>query len=352
MTTRSVGTSYAPPSDRTRLSPSADEEQEGTAIITVAPTVVLVDRHPVSPAATAPAIEPALVVTRAPFSLLPDEIIIDHIFGFVGTGHYRYVAGTNRQFCNLYDAFLQRKDQEKNEADEKKTTVSPSFHCLSYFSCIVESISRTEMWLEETHSSALRKDHRTHVSSSARTPLNFIAQLAACSGSLPVLQWAHHTQDCDLDSDICASAAANGHLEVLQWARQNHCLWNANVCINAASNGHLEVLQWARRNDCDWNALVCIYAASNGHLQVLQWARQNGCAWDAHVCNYAALNGHLEVLQWARQNGCDWVAEDVCINAASNEHVEVLNWDTGRVFEYATESEHLMEVVQAMLAGP
>jgi hypothetical protein len=153
MTTRSVGTSYAPPSDRTRLSPSADEEQEGTAIITVAPTVVLVDRHPVSPAATAPAIEPALVVTRAPFSLLPDEIIIDHIFGFVGTGHYRYVAGTNRQFCNLYDAFLQRKDQEKNEADEKKTTVSPSFHCLSYFSCIVESISRTEMWLEETHSS-------------------------------------------------------------------------------------------------------------------------------------------------------------------------------------------------------
>jgi hypothetical protein len=195
-----------------------------------------------------------------------DEIITDQIFG---------LAGTNCQFRDLYNIFLQRKDQEKIEDEKKKTTQrqqrtvpSSSFRCLSYYSSIVESLSRTKMWLKETHNgklnSELRKDHReNHAYESQATPLNFIAKVAACSGSLQVLEWSRQN-GCDWNARVCSAAARNGHFGVLKWARQNDCDWNAEVCDFAAKGGHLEVLQWARQNDCDWNARVCTRAAEGG----------------------------------------------------------------------------------------
>jgi hypothetical protein len=103
------------PSKRIRLLSSSvdDEEKEGREDEHTT-AVVLVDRLPAANG-TATSIEytittPAVMRLTAPLSLLLDDIITDQIFRFVGTGHYHYVAGTNRQFRNLYDAFLQHKD--------------------------------------------------------------------------------------------------------------------------------------------------------------------------------------------------------------------------------------------------
>jgi len=190
--------------------------------------------------------------------------LIGMVFGFLGRGHFLFVAGTSRQFYRVYERMC------KNENDTTKTSMRNA----------VESISR--------------------------------------------LQWSR-ANECPWDIWTCAYAAKNGHLEVLQWARANECPWDWRTCAGAAKNGHLEVLQWARANECSWDIWTCAGAAWNGHLEVLQWARANECPWDWRTCAHAALNGHLEVLQWARANGCPW-NEYTCAWANENGHLEVWEW--------------------------
>lgn len=45
-------------------------------------------------------------IATGPFSLILDDILVDHVFQFVGGGHYRYLAGTNSKFRRLYNRFL------------------------------------------------------------------------------------------------------------------------------------------------------------------------------------------------------------------------------------------------------
>lgn len=174
---------------------------------------------------------------------LSDDIIAE-VFKFLGSGHFLFVAGTSRQFYQVYETIWE------NENDTGTTMRSA-----------VESISR--------------------------------------------LQWAR-ANGYPWDEWTCAVAARNGHLEVLQWARANGCPWDANICSLAAGNGHLEVVQWARTNECPWTPYTCTFAALNGHLEVLQWARANGCPWDHNTLGLAHMNGHNEVYNWAINNGCPW----------------------------------------------
>lgn len=263
-----------------------------------------------------------LAATTTPVSSLLDEIITDHIFGFVGVGHYRFVAGTNRKFRDLYTAFL------------KHTNAGPSVECSSTYRSIVESVSRTELLLKETPGDdvvcllkAAYKYNKCPVG--MRLPrkrvLDFIAVNAACSGSLKVLHWAC-CHGYFLDVTCCYAAAAGGHLELLQWARRNGCEWNSSTCSAAARGGHLKVLKWARQKGCDWDSHTCSEAASGGHLEVLQWARRNGCEWNSFTCSGAAKFGHLECLQWAYENGCEW-NKSTCGRAIIKfGHLHVLQW--------------------------
>lgn len=285
----------------------------------------------------------------SPLLLLPEEILVDHIFAFVGKGRYRYVAGTSRAFRRLYkQAVLQQQQQQEGSKQLCAT--------LTFEKSIVESVSCAELCRKEASEKSIILNAICRGRwKLQRTPvITIIGIMAASCGNIDILAWAQK-QGCALihstckeaaanghlavlkwmrlqegfkswDSGICNDAARNGHLEVLQWLRQEGCDWDANVCSFAALNGHLKVLQWSHQNGCEWDSWTCARAAQNGHLEVLQWARQNGCNWDERTCDLAALNGHLEVLQWARQNGCNWDSSWTCARAAQNGHLEVLQW--------------------------
>jgi hypothetical protein len=89
----SSDTSCTRPSKSFRLSSSVNdhEDKEGTGgISTAVPTVVVLDLEGSAARAAKPSATTGslLTVVATPFALLLDEIITDHIFGFVaGTGH-------------------------------------------------------------------------------------------------------------------------------------------------------------------------------------------------------------------------------------------------------------------------
>ena len=90
------------------------------------------------------------------------EVIGEHVFGFLGVGHYRYVAGTSRQWRDLYTHFLQQEYEKKktreaaNTHNNNDSLINPSTGgslcaCITTAASIVESVSRAKMWLEEEY---------------------------------------------------------------------------------------------------------------------------------------------------------------------------------------------------------
>mmetsp|Transcript_25805 Transcript_25805/g.42982 ORF Transcript_25805/g.42982 Transcript_25805/m.42982 type:complete len:135 (+) Transcript_25805:121-525(+) len=85
------------PIDRTNQGTNHSSGNNSAAAST---TVVVLSAH--TAAATADAGMVASSTSRSPFSLLLNEIVVEHIFKkFLGPGHYRYVAGTSPLFRDL-----------------------------------------------------------------------------------------------------------------------------------------------------------------------------------------------------------------------------------------------------------
>jgi hypothetical protein len=49
----------------------------------------------------------------SPFLIMLDDIMVEHVFEFVGADHYRYLAGINAKFPLIYNRFLQRKSHQR-----------------------------------------------------------------------------------------------------------------------------------------------------------------------------------------------------------------------------------------------
>ena len=312
------------------------------------------------------------VKQKDPFDLLTDDAALFPIFEFIGSYHFRFIAGVSRRWRYLYTQF-QREEYRKrvqNKQDFEKL-ISTS---ITSTASIAESVSRAKVFLDDarTYTSPLfdtiemQKNgfqQMKHIYT-PRSSVIFLSdnvavrygqleilQLAIANGytcdvttcygaaekgQLEVLQWLR-TKGCPWDECVCSFAAANGHLDVLKWARENSCPWDENTWTYAVANGHLNVLRWAIENDCPWDVDTCAEAARNGQLGVLQWVRESGCPWDERTCTFAAKNGHLGVLQWARENGCPW-DELTCTCAAEDGHLDVLQWarDNGCPWDEST----------------
>ena len=186
------------------------------------------------------------------FNLLPEEVITDHIFKLLGSGHFIYVALTNKSMHRLYSGFLQSESASKCE-----TTGSNTFN----------SRSRIHFYIQARR-----------IPQQDRRLCTYIVK----HGNLEDLKHFHKEQGFLLirashDHPICGMAACRGDLNMLKWLRANGCLWDRFTCTSAASNGHFEILKWARANGCPWDSWTCAEAAENGHFEILKWARANGC---------------------------------------------------------------------------
>ena len=280
-------------------------------------------------------------------SMIGKEVLIGHIFPFVGLGKYRNVSTTCRVFQECYQAF---GEQEK-KADIRYT--SPSL--------IVSNRSCVDMYLSDLNGQVPSTVDRLKLMTLSGRDLSLepanwvdILLLAAIHGNTDVMDYAAsniptdfrvwretvvceaaafggHVQSLEKarqlgfpwHARVCAAAAAGGHLAVLQYARSHGCRWDWRTCAKAAEHGHVDILQYAHPRGCPWRTESSSLAASNGHLEVLKWAHAKGFSLDRRVCKSAANKGHLEVLKWARSKGCPWDAR-TCERAARNGHLDVL----------------------------
>ena len=286
---------------------------------------------------------------------------------FVGSGYYRYVAGTCRAF----------RDASNNRRGEEQTTT---------WSVAASSISCAKVCLEDKKYETLRRKKRTVrsiVLAAGKTGkvnvlewvrkqnypycgAKLISTLAcneACKhGQVTVLQWAHE-KDLDWTSyDQGRFACESGHVDVLDFLFEHarHDTLTANkglLGVDAIGGGHVAVLEWLHERDLledghkltdyavfechsppvlDWllshgypfrpDSLLC-YAASRGHVHILEWAKARGIPVNhrSEFCTAAARRGQLRALQWLRQNDCPWDGR-VIEYALENGHEEVVLW--------------------------
>ena len=182
-------------------------------------------------------------------AVLANEHLLRQIFTYVGPRQYRFVAGVNHQWKQVYGEV-----HSSDYATSRKIAIS-SKRALHIF-CQEDEF----------------RGHKTN---------RWSGDLVARQGDLGSLQW----------------------LRARHWKRAMHSVSSVGVCTEAARGGHLKMLKWARANGCNWNSCTCRDAASGGHLEVLKWARANGCGWNDETCYMAAAKGHFEILKWARYNG-------------------------------------------------
>lgn len=303
----------------------------------------------------------------SPFCYLADDIILDEIFAFVGVGHYRYIAGTNRLFRRLYmQCYLPQQQQHHQYlVEDRKGGEEESFATSK--SSIVESISRVQLFLNETRlkEETLVDDEDYLRGGLMKTRwwtvirINIMAMLASF---LRFLWRSNCCADTNTDSSTSANAFKNknntantsnndyssakviskaaggsGNLELIQWLHKNAPgFWKCEVAEIVTANGDLEMLKWVAWEGYDWCFTTCVnIAAQYGHLHVLKWV--NKCCWKNHntrlIFRYimpkesppTASRIHFRIwfCHTANTHSMDW---KTCEAAATSGHLEVLKW--------------------------
>jgi hypothetical protein len=222
---------------------------------------------------------------------LGNVLLIDHIFPFVGSDQFRFVAGVNRTFRTVYSKV----------SPAKTTTIT-----LNNIDCV--KCYMRDLIYDDSMDILSGLNRLTMKPSILQEPL--IISLSVEHGDIEVVRLFNQISSSRLEeTKVAAEAALQGNLKSLKKLRSKGCDWDGYTCSNAALNGHLHVLSYAHANGCYWNGYTCSNAAKNGHLEVLQYTREHGCPWTLHTSKEAYKNGHSNIVSWIHANGCpEWPA--------------------------------------------
>jgi hypothetical protein len=106
---------------------------------------------------------------------------------------------------------------------------------------------------------------------------------------------------CRWDRDsIAQSAASSGSIKLVEWLRQQHGIaFDSEALSWAADAGQIAMCEYLCSTGCEWHANACCYTAESGRLEMLCWLRKHGCPWDvSKVLTGAARFGHANVLDY------------------------------------------------------
>lgn len=272
----------------------------------------------------------------ASISSFPDAVL-QHCFSSVGPGHYRYVAGVNGWFQNVYNVKHQSKTTWKN---------------------VAASVSCAELCLEDERKQG-RWDGRPNVGEDEHNPIENISVAAARMGRVNILEWAHskghnfqngfNEVDYLHFNPVLCVAAENGHVNVLEWAVGNNldiCSASVKLACHAAKSGQVDTLEWLNRCykvdlpkgtdgfETDNRYHIITAAVENGHLEVLDWLLDKGFHSKTtkrdvvYVASGAPYNS-IKVLEWAKDRGYDFTkrfSRELCYYASRKCKLPVLQW--------------------------
>ena len=241
------------------------------------------------------------------------------ILEFVGIGHGTFVSTINKAALQAY-----------KQLPSKLITDETSVGNPKQFTCDANTILRAAVFgspsrlrlasdcgVKVQEKRSWRLQHYAGLYASQETFLaaqelglqftDYVVQGCAVSGRLPLLQWLHTEQHCQLPGGICSFAARSGSVPMLQWLRQNQCIPDAFTMLIASEAGHTPVVQFLREQGCRWYPEQCCQAAAeNGRLELLQYLLalpvvRNALNWPHmgyKLLTKAAGNGSEQLLTW------------------------------------------------------
>jgi hypothetical protein len=282
------------------------------------------------------AIQRAVVDSRNP---LQHEGLREHIFSFVGAGHWWFVAQVSRawkmsyQNVEVYRWLDPFDDYACFTCTADMTLTRAVFASAACCSLATEPNVNGALRLDDPYWLLQRYggqfcDLETLQLAVQRglTANDYVLQGAAESGSLSKVQWLHEMRQLPLPSSIGHWAAKGGNLELLTWLSERGCKFDMYACTAAAAVGHKPVLCYLRERGCEWDEHTAAAAAEHGHLALLKWLVSAGCPFDStSLCADAAYSGSVEVMVYVRQLGCKLNA-DVMQTAAERGRLSMFQY--------------------------
>jgi hypothetical protein len=275
-----------------------------------------------------------------------EDQILQSVFGYVGPGHWRFVAPVCSLWKGLYSQVAAQELTAHAVHSRKRSIICLPQHTL--FSSAFASSSRlrlahaagvhhpSEAW---QYAAGRFADIET-LATARELGITFDTAAmkgAAAVGALAKVQWLHTQGNCQLGDYISAFAAQSGSVPLLDWLKQQGVAFTAQACYHAALNNQRAALQYLHAQGCPWNADVAIAAAGRGDAAMLRWLHTHGAPWNAHaVCCAAASSGCVKLVAWImqqqqeqqeqqQQSGAAVVVVDVATmcTAAAHGHTDV-----------------------------
>lgn len=286
---------------------------------------------------------------------LPDAVL-QVCFSFLGSGHYRFAAGTCRRFREVYSSKNTKQttwvaaaasvpcaqlclEEIKQQAKANAKEVLDAITCNAIKTKQVDVLGWARnsgyefcerhflfaarfghlyflQWAEEENIIWYTEDVPNAAIMFGKTEvLDWIlergqlippiaSQLATYYNHMTVLRWLKEHNLLSVDDTVWIAAASQNDVEALDWLYQEG--YDPDVAVLAAAVQHdrREVITWARDHGVDSEYIACAVAAYAGNLPLLQWLRENDFPWDGNVLFNAIAKGHHRVAQWATENGC------------------------------------------------
>jgi hypothetical protein len=261
----------------------------------------------------------AVVDSRNP---LQHEGLREHIFSFVGAGHWWFVAQVSRGWKMSYENVgncklegLQHWGEDTRFTCTAKCTLMKAAFA-SVACCTLATDPHVDGglrlggpdWRVQRYGGQCSDLDTLRLAHERGLPATDITiQGAAERGSLSKVQWLHEMRREPLPIGIDGWAAESGNIELLDWLTEQGCKFRSlHACVAAAAAGHKHVLCYLQERGCKWDEHTTAVAAKYNHLSLVKWLLSAGCPFQASsMCEGAASSGSIEMMVYARQRGCE-----------------------------------------------
>jgi hypothetical protein len=264
--------------------------------------------------------------------------ILRQILGYVGPGHWLFVAAVNTLCTQLYYgvASLEMDAHVANDRGYKITCISQ----MTLYSSAFASPSRLRLADKQCtikRSGAAAQRYQYALGRHADIAILAAAQLsgivldiwtlngAVAVDALPKVQWLCSLMMHDPSDELSFDAASSSSIAVLTWLKEQGIEFTMKTAVHAARNNQVPALRYLRAEGCPWGVEVCREAAASGSLAALRWAHEEGCPWiNNEISIAAASSGSIELTAWVQQQvGHNQLNRGILAAAAKHGHTEL-----------------------------
>jgi hypothetical protein len=233
---------------------------------------------------------------RAPFI---EAGIVSEVLGFVGPGHWLYLALISKKWLELY--------REVCSQFERRLYLEPPLPVwqLRFSNVTVDprpyDTSRTYTFLSATlgSSSRVRLAHRHGCNLQHAGLVRAAAELA----DKHTLLTAHELGMPHCDAVV--AAARRGDREYLEWLLIHYHDGGCSACIVAAAaeSGSVKLMTWLHSVGAVIRAAsISTAAAKSGNVELCLYLVSLNCAWTEDALHEAVAHRHADVFRWLQTN--------------------------------------------------